>query len=73
VDVPQPTSYEKSPSTLYQVYWRVPQLVVKARGPNTSESSAAPVSAGGDPTELLHLHCTVCDRPFQAQAWTFCM
>jgi hypothetical protein len=40
--MPQPTSYKKSPSTLYQVYWQAPQLVVKARGPKSSESFRSP-------------------------------
>jgi hypothetical protein len=33
VGMPQPTSYEKLPSTLYQVYRHAPQLPLKARGP----------------------------------------
>src|SRR5258706_4165791 len=70
VGVPQPTSYEKSPSTLYQVYQHAPQLLVKARGPKGDESSAASLSAGSDPTDLPHTHCTVCDHRFQAQAST---
>jgi hypothetical protein len=33
VGMPQPTSYEKLPSTLYKVYEHAPQLLGKARSP----------------------------------------
>ncbi len=50
--MPQPTSYKTLSSTLYQVYWQAPQLVVKARGPKSSESSPESLSTESDPIEL---------------------